>query len=293
MTNGFYTALGTPLTIDGSIEVNSLTAHIDNQISHGAAGLLLMGSMGAQAGIKGSEFTKAAKVASQAVRGACPLFVGVMDNSVARVKDRIDSIQGLAIDGVVATAPYYFPTSQPDLKQFFRALAEASPFPLYLYDLPGVTQSKIQTDTVLELMAHPNIVGIKTADLAMSRVIMQRRQNIQPGFQVVFSGLDIFDAAYAYGIGQNLDGMFSCTPSTASKLYKSLANGDAAAAANHLNQIVGLRDLFGEVGIFPGFTHAMNLLGFEGSFHPDYMTALQEPQKEKVKQFLKDINEIA
>ncbi|HHV95650.1 MAG TPA: hypothetical protein GXX37_04110 [Clostridiaceae bacterium] len=53
------------------------------------------------------ESKNSAKDAKEAVKGRIPLFVGVMDNSMVRVKDRIDSLNGLAIDGVVATTPFY------------------------------------------------------------------------------------------------------------------------------------------------------------------------------------------
>ena len=102
-----------------------------------------MGSMGIQSAIRNSEFPKVAKAAQKAVKGRVPLFVGVMDNSVMRVKDRIDSLDGLAIDGVVATTPFYSKCTDEEIISFFKGIASASPFPVYLYDLPVVTKLKI------------------------------------------------------------------------------------------------------------------------------------------------------
>jgi len=289
MSYGFYPALGTPLDRDGNVLEDSLRRHTDDQIANGAEGLLVMGSMGIQPMVKDSEYVKVAAVAAEAAQGRRPVYAGIMDNSIARVKDRIDALKGLKLDGVVATVPFYFTSSQAEIKSFYRAIADASPFPLYLYDLPGVTQSKITTATVIELMAHPNIVGIKSADLALARVVSRVQRDTKPAFEVVYSGLDTFDVAHAYGIERNLDGMFSCTARISGRMYEALKTGDRELAAVCLDQIVGLRNLFVEVGIFPGFTHAMNLLGFEGDFHPDYCTPLNPQQADKVKSYMQEI----
>ena len=92
MKNGFYTALGTPLTDDGKIIESALVKHIDQQIDAGAVGLLLMGSMGIEASVPHSEYKKTVDIAIEATKGRVPLFVGAMDNSIARVKERIDMI---------------------------------------------------------------------------------------------------------------------------------------------------------------------------------------------------------
>lgn len=289
MDNSFYTALGTPLDQDGNVIVDSLTKHVEDQVEKGAEGLLVMGSMGIQPVIKDSEFVKVAEIAVKSARGACPVYAGVMDNSVARIKDRIDSLKGMQLDGVVATVPFYFQSTQSEIVNFYRAIADTSSYPLYLYDLPGVTQCKIGAATVIELMSHPNIAGIKTGDLVLSRTLSRTVEKENSTFQVIFSGLDMFDVAYRYGLTKNLDGMFSCTSGLAQEMYTALKEGNHEHAAQKLDDICGLRNVLVEVGVFPGFTYAMNLLGFEGSFHPDYASRLNPQQADKVKSYMQHI----
>jgi len=290
MGNSFYPALGTPLDQDGRVLADSLIKHVEDQIARKAEGLLVMGSMGIQPIIKDSEYVKTARTAAEAARGQCPVFVGVMDNSVARVRDRIDALKGLKLDGVVTTVPYYFQSTQAEIKAFYRAIADTSPYPLYLYDLPGVTQCKLQATTVNELMCHPNIIGIKSADLALMRVLSRSLKEVNLDFQIIYSGLDTFDVAYKYGVTRTLDGMFSCTSRIAENMYDAFHAGNHEQAAQHLDSIVGLRNLFVEVGVFPGFTHAMNLLGFEGDFHPDYCSRLNPQQEDLVKSYMQRIH---
>lgn len=126
---------------------------------------------------------------------------------------------------MVATTPYYYVSTQDEVKYYFEQIASASPYPLYLYDLPSVTKVKITVATAEHLMKHKNIKGIKTGDLTTARVLT-RSENKRDDFSVIFSGLDVFDIAYQYGLKLNLDGMFSCTAPIALKLYKSMQNND-------------------------------------------------------------------
>ncbi|RCX09342.1 dihydrodipicolinate synthase/N-acetylneuraminate lyase [Anaerobacterium chartisolvens] len=282
MKAGFYPALGTPVDEMGNFISESFKRQIEDQISQGAAGLLVMGSMGIEPYIRQSEYSKIAASAVEAAAGRCPVLVGVMDNSISRVNDRIALLKGLKIDGVVATTPFYYLSGQEELKGFFEKIALSSPYPLYLYDLPAVTKTKISADTARYLMKLDNIKGIKTGDLVLARELM-RCQEKREDFSVIFSGLDVFDAAYSYGIKMNLDGMFSCTPAAAGKMYRCLEKGDMEQAAKHLDSILALRNCMAEVGIFSGFTYAMNILGYEGIFSPDYMYRYDESNFDKVR----------
>lgn len=286
---GFYPALGTPLDHDGRVIESSLRRHASDQAQAGAAGLLVLGSMGQQPYVASSETRATAAAVAEEIRGACPVLVGVMDNAVGRVMERIRQLEGLPIDGVVATTPFYYPLSQGDIVRFFTALAAESPYPLYLYDLSVVTQSKISLDTAIQLMSVPNIAGIKTGDLTVARVLTRLKSSTNRAFSVMFSGLDVFDVAYGYGVTENLDGMFSCAPSVSADMYRALAAGDRETASQRLDDIVHLRDTFVEVGVFPGFTCAMNALGYEGRFHPDYMQQLGEASREKVTEAMRKL----
>lgn len=289
MNNGFFPALGTPLNGDGALIADSYRRHVEDQVAAGASGVLAMGSMGNQPSIANKEFAGVAQATVEAAKGACQVFAGVMDNSIRRVKDRIDCLQGIKLDGVVATTPYYFTLSQTEIVQFYESIAAVSPFPVFAYDLPDVTQCKIQADTAVRLMSIPNVVGIKTGDLATVRTLYRRRAEVNADFHILFSGLDVFDIAYEYGIRHQLDGMFSCMAPTASSMYRALAGGDRETAAARVDNILLLREVFLEVGVFAGFTCAMNLLGYEGSFSPDYTPPLGRAEAERVEACMKQL----
>ena len=290
LTDGFYTALGTPIDNNGDLVAESLKKHIEQQIAAGASGLLLMGSMGIEAYLKNSTFKETAQVGVAANGGRLPIFVGCMDNSIAKVMEKIDMLSGLKVDGVVLTTPFYSVLNLEQLENFFTTIANRSPFPVYLYDLAVVTKTKITLPLIDKLINHKNIKGIKTADWELIKAIERKYPNHE--FSCLYSGLDSFDYANMMGITKNLDGMFCCTPKNGRKLYDAIIAKDYATARVHLDNILLMRNTMIAHGLMYCFTYLMNLLGFEGNFHQDYCLPISDEAKKVMEDTLRQIGEI-
>lgn len=285
MEDGFTTALGTPRKPDGGVLRESFAQHIEDQISAGAVGLLAMGTMGIQSYLTAAEYSEAANIAGTTVRGRIPLLIGVMDNSCSRVAERVRTVQGFGADGVVATTPFYHKLTQEEIVDFYRQVAKESALPVYMYDLPAVTKTPINPETAIALMSEPNIAGLKSGSLLTCKQVYFS-SGARSDFAVMYSGLDTFDIAFAYGIGRHLDGMFSCTPNIASQMYRQLRMGDMDGGRESLSRITSLRNFLAELGIFRGFTYVMNRLGYAGTFHPDYMRNLTDTEGEALDDFI-------
>ena len=291
MKNGFYTALGTPWTEDGKILKGALMAHIKQQIEAGASGLLLMGSMGNQACVKHSELKGAVDAAIEATAGRVPLFVGVMDNSIERVMERLEIIgAGKNIDGIVLTVPFYAVPSEADAICWFTEIANRSSYPIYLYDLPGVTQFRVSMKLIDAIINHPNVKGLKSANWELIMAIS--RKYPEADFECLYSGLDSFDHANTLGIKKNLDGMFACTPKNAKAMYECAERGDIVGMRRHLDNILLLRDTMFKYGLMPCFTYCMNMIGIEGNFHRDYCAPTASEAKDVMRELLIRIGEI-
>lgn len=292
MKAGFVPALGTPLDQNGNLCVESFKKQIDDQIKAGAIGVLCMGSMGQQAYLPRAVCPQAAQAAVEAAAGRVPVYVGAMDCSIAGAKERMASMEHLDLAAFVFTTPYYASCNREQMMNYFRAVAGATKHDVLLYDLPGVTQSKITYDMVLELIQDlPNLRGIKSADQQMFRKL-KLNPDVPKDFIMVYSGLDTFDIAYKWGIDKCLDGMLSCTPVNTGKLFQAMEAGDYDAAAKYLNVIVGLRDFFLTKDLWPAFSTTMNLLGYEGNFAPDYMSPIKESYVAELREELVRIGEL-
>ena len=292
MKSGFVPALGTPLDEKGNFYAESFKKQIQDQIEAGAVGLLCMGSMGIQSCIRQEVCPQVAAAAVEAAAGRVPVFVGAMDTSINRAKDRMAAMEDLDIAGFVFTAPYYSASSREQMMNYFKAVAASTQHSILLYDLPSVTQSKITYDMVLELLRDvPNFAGIKSADLQMFRKL-KLNPDVPEDFIMVYSGLDTFDIAYKWGVDKCLDGMCSCTPVNTGKMFRAMEQGDYEAAAKYLNNIVDLRDAFLGWSLWPAYSTTMNLLGYEGIHCPDYCSPIKEEYIPQIREMLEKIGEL-
>ena len=294
LDKGFVPALGTPLDGEGKFMKESFMRQCKMMLDAGAVGLLAMGSMGIQATIPFAECRKVAAAAVEAAAGKVPVYVGAMDCSIVRAKERMADMEDLDIEGFVFTTPYYNAVSADQALNYFKALAAATKHKIFLYDLPGVTQTKITYAMVMELIRDvPNMGGIKTADINMIRKLMLTEE-VPAQFKILFSGLDMFDVGYAYGVTTNLDGMFTVVPANAKKMYDALRAGDTATGAKCLTNIVHLRDfmLACPRSLMSAYTAGMNLLGCDGIYNQDYCTPYTEADKEAMKAEMLKIGEV-
>lgn len=275
MKYGFVPALGTPLDENGRLMAESYKKQIERMLDAGAVGLLSMGSMGQQAFILNDVCVDVAQTAVDAAAGRVPVYVGAMDNSILRAKARVKSMEHIGLTAFVLTTPYYEVDNDGQVMKYFRSVAESTKHGLVLYDLPGVTKYKITYSMVCQLKKDvPNLMGIKSADLSMLRKLRLNPET--QDLRTFYSGLDSFDVAYPWGVGCVLDGMLTCTPVNSRKMVEAMNAGDRAGAAVALNNIIELRDKFLDWDLWPAYSAAMNLLGFEGVHAPDWITPISE-----------------
>jgi 4-hydroxy-tetrahydrodipicolinate synthase len=291
MKSGFYPALGTPTDANGKLVTKSFEKQVEFMIDAGASGLLCMGSMGKMASIENREYPNVAKVCCQTVAHKVPLLVGVMDCSVSRVLERIEAIQGLDIDGVVATPPFYYKVNQEGIIRFFTLLSEHSGYPVYMYDLPSVTQSPVTPAIMKALINLPNIKGLKTANLNLI-LDLKRNDAVRNDFLLFYSGLDLFDVALFAGIDKNLDGMFTCAPVNSGRMYHEADYSISGITSECLNNILLLRNVFLKENVFTAYSYAMELIGCPGNYHPEYEKPISVTLKEEIYSCMKSIKEI-
>lgn len=267
---GFIPALGTPVDENGVFLPESYEKQINDMLDAGAVAVLVLGSMGIMYAIRQDQYRRVVETAVRVVNGRCPILVGAMDNSLWRVKERLGYLEGLKIDGVVLTTPYYYASTPDEIIRFYTGVCEFSPYPVYMYDLPVVTQSKITYPIIKSVLANTNkLKGIKTGDQALARTLI-RSDKTPSDFSTIYSGLDTVDVAYRWGITTFLDGMFTLTPRLSKKLSESLKSGDYKKAGEYLDCILNLRNDMAVIDIFNSYKHAMNILGYEGYHAPDY-----------------------
>ena len=291
MKRGFVPALGTPVDENGRLCRASYEKQIEMMLDNGAVALLSMGSMGQQAFLANDVCTEVAECAVNAAAGRVPVFVGAMDNSILRTRARMAAMEHIDLTAFVLLVPYYEIDNDDQVLKYFREVAKATSHGIIIYDLPPVTKYRVSYDLLKRIKAEvPNLIGIKSANLNMLRLV-----KLNPdfeGFMTFYSGLDSFDIAYPWGIGCVLDGMPTCTPKNSRLMIEAMDRGDRLAAAEALNNIIELRDLFCELDLWPAYSAAMNLLGLEGRHAPDWITPSSPEVVERVREEMVKIGEL-
>lgn len=226
---GSITALITPFSEDGALDMPAWQRLIQAQLEGGTQALVVAGSTGEAAALDDGEYQRLLRAAVQQVAGRVPVLAG---SGLANTAKTI-ALTRMAADcgadaALVVTPPYVRPT-QAGLVAHYRAVANEGGLPVLLYNVPGRTGCDMQPETVAELAAHPGIIGIKEAVAAAERMAALIALK-NPGF-VVLSG---DDASACHAMLAGADGVVSVAsnvlPRTMQRLCQMARNAEKNAA---------------------------------------------------------------
>ena len=263
-------AIGTPLDHDELLHADGLSAHLDDQWSNGITGLLVAGTMGLLQLLRDETYSALVRRSVEFSGGQGEVLVGAGDCGFARTRDRIAFLNTQKVDGVVVLAPYFLTFSQTELLDYYRALADHSRAPLYLYDLPQRTKCKIELSTALALAKHPNIRGAKCSDEPTYARKLRDALDAdgRADFRIIIAQSGMVDVMLHGFFREHLDGMFAIAPRWTSEIVEAAAKDDWAAAAEWQRRLNGLAALLGRYGVFPSMTAMLNARGIPGNFCP-------------------------
>ncbi|MBQ0050169.1 MAG: 4-hydroxy-tetrahydrodipicolinate synthase [Bacteroidales bacterium] len=161
---GLGVALITPFTETGDIDYDALIRLLEFQITHGADFICLLGTTAETPTLTQEEKAKIRQIVVSRVSGRVPLLMGCGGNCTSAVIRELQTTDLTGIDGILSVCPMYNKPSQEGLYQHFRAIAQASPVPVVLYNVPGRTGVNMTAETTLRLANDcTNVVAIKEA----------------------------------------------------------------------------------------------------------------------------------
>lgn len=187
---GTGVALVTPFKNDFSVDVEALTRIVEYQIEGGVNYLVVLGTTAESATLSEAEKQLVIETIVKTNRNRLPLVLGVGGNNTMKVIEELKTRDLSAFSAILSVSPYYNKPTQEGIYQHFRAIAEASPLPIILYNVPGRTASNMLPSTVLKLANdYTNIIGIKEAagDIVQAMKIIQHK----PKDFLVISGDDM------------------------------------------------------------------------------------------------------
>ena len=165
---GAYTALITPFTESG-VDYAQLESFIDWQITEGIHGIVPCGTTGESPTLTHAEHKEITLAAVRAANGRVPVMAGTGSNSTAEAIEFTQHAEKAKADAVLVVAPYYNKPTQEGIFQHYKAIADATALPVFIYNIPGRSTINIADTTLARLAeACKNIAGVKdaTGDLA-------------------------------------------------------------------------------------------------------------------------------
>lgn len=260
---GLGIALVTPFKTDGSVDYDALLRLVEYQIGNGVDFLCIMGTTAETPCLSIEEKNKIKNLLVERVAGRVPLLMGCGGNNTAAVVHELKTADWRGIDGILTVCPYYNKPSQEGLYQHFKAIAEASPVPVVLYNVPGRTGINMTAETTLRLARESqNIVAIKEAsgDITQMDDIIK---NKPPHFDVISGDDGITFPLITLGAVGVISVIGNALPAEFSRMVRLALNGDYESARNIHHKFAELFKLLfvdGNPAGVKAMLHAMGMI---------------------------------
>lgn len=170
---GSIPALVTPFS-GKCVDEDSLSAFVEWQIEQGSNGLVPCGTTGEVATLNADEHRKVIATVVRTANGRVPVIAGTGTYNTEASIERTRAAADLGADAALVVVPYYNKPSQAGLAAHFTAIADSSPIPLVVYNVPSRTVADISVETLGQIAKHPKIVAVKDATGNLARVSAQR-----------------------------------------------------------------------------------------------------------------------
>ncbi len=282
---GCGTALVTPFFDDGSVDYEALASLVDRQVSSGIDFLVPLGTTAETPTLSPNEKAEAFRTVKAHAAGK-PLLAGAGSNSLTGTYAAIDLVAPLGPDALLIVVPFYNKPAQQGQYDYFKAVAEYSPLPIVIYNVPGRTGANMLPDTVLRLAREvPGIIGIKEASGKYDQV-SEIIAGAPEGFAVLSGDDDMTFAFMATGAHGVISVASNIAPSEVSGMTAAALSGDWNRARELHHRLFPLfKACFVESNPVPAKA-ALSLLGLCGSALRLPLSAPADSTFEKMKNVL-------
>lgn len=244
---GTGVALVTPFHSDGSIDFASLSKLIDHVIHNGVDYLVALGTTAETPTLSKDEKKQVLAHVVQHNAGRLPVVCGMGGNNTAEVLHLIAEYDWTGVSGILSVSPYYNKPTQEGIYQHFKAIAQACPLPIILYNVPGRTSGNILPATAVRLANEFNhIVAIKEASGNMKQC-MEYVQTAPAHFAILSGDDDLIVPQAAIGFSGVISVAANCFTKDFTTMVKAALEGDfVTAKERHYKLLKGIDLLFVE-----------------------------------------------
>ena len=161
----------TPFKTDFSVDIEALVRIVNHVIDNGADFLVVLGTTSEAPTLTQEEKNLVINTILETNAARLPILLGLGGNNTQAVVEAVKAQDFAGIDGILSVVPYYNKPNQRGMKAHFEAIADASPVPVVVYNVPGRVGVNLQAATCVELAKHPNIIAVKEASGNLQQIM--------------------------------------------------------------------------------------------------------------------------
>ncbi len=274
MFSGIFPPLPTPFTADGALDLDALRANVQQLNPTGLAGYLALGSNSEAVHVTPQE---ASRVYATVCAAAAPDKLVIGGTGQFSTQATIEMTRRAADAGCAAAlivTPFYYKNSMTleALRAHYFAIADVSPIPVMIYNVPANTGFNIAPNIIADIAQHPNVVGLKDSagdinQLAEAvRLTRSRPVDKETSFKVFSGNYGAMLPGLTFGIVGAILAVANIAPQECVDIFNLFKHGQIeAAGALHLRLLPVARAVTSQFGV-PGLKAAMNMLGYRGGW---------------------------
>ncbi len=261
---GVLTAIVTPFTASGELNLTALRQQVERQLAAGN-GIFCGGTNGEFFVLNEAEKIAVAETCVEAVAGRAPVVAHIGEVSTRETIRLGQQIAKSGVDAVSVITPWFVPLKQDELVSHYTAIADALSVPVFLYNIPARTGNTIEPQTARQLAAHGNIIGIKdSAGIYESlKGFLDAVKDID-GFNVLNGPDSLIHQGFVDGCSACISGLANVAPREINAIWSTFQAGDIEASRLAQENVTGLRTDLYKVAFSPAAVKkALQLMGHE------------------------------
>lgn len=241
---GIYPAVLTMFTADGSLDEDTMEAHIDRLIGAGAHGLVVAGTSGEFISLDDAERRRVIEVSVRATRGRVPLIAGTGFASTRATIDLTLEAADLGADGAIVILPYYLKPTVSESVEHLRRVGKASPIPVMVYNNPANSGAAPLDATDLSQLYQEGAVSAVKSTFPTVHQVHEARLETDAGFRVFYGSFMAPLEALAGGAHGWVSGILNVVTRDAVELYEAIAASDLERARAAWRRILPFKYLY-------------------------------------------------
>lgn len=253
-------ALITPFKQDKTVDITALENVVNHVVEGGADFLVALGTTSEAPTLSQDEKKQVVSTILNTNGKRLPVLLGMGGNNTCSVIEQIKSQDFTGIDGILSVVPYYNKPNQRGMKAHFEAIADASPVPVILYNVPGRVGVNLQASTCVELAQHPNIIAVKEASGNLQQ-IMEILRDKPSDFDVLSGDDGITQPLMALGAQGVISVAANAYIKPFSRMMRAMRDGQTEDALRLHYAMLRMNQLIFADGNPAGIKYLMSLMG--------------------------------